>query len=1833
MRTRHQRHIASKKNISSRKRQVQRLGNRQLAFQQLDPRRVLAGYYDQIADQISGPSSPLAKVSRSLDAITSVAKLPIIGTKLEDINQFNKSLDDFRTSLDRELRQLSPTTDPLEVKEEIVKLLGPGGANVLADRVTPLPPDPNADPIGPEDVEVTLGTDSVEIVLDLGISDQSFSSAFGLGIDAVPLRPTGTTNGSFAASVFYRNFRFGYNPTRQAYIDTSASNELELVLKGYLPSSFNAGLGFLNVKVVDSTAGVGAGKEDVTIKLQANVTDTGIQAPVLSINLNFQAHVTVQTTQPGLPELATDFKLQWVLPGVAPDAPLTDAAWISPTLEFNNVTITVGSFLKQLAQPMAEYVRDIMQPLEPVFNLLEQRIPGISDIAETFGQSSINLISLSELLSLSPNPPTQFIDAMRSAAKLRDLYTTISTLADRNTDGAIRLGDFKVGGDGHSSLLTTPAALTNLGLNKWSTLVTTSGGLNFAQIQSNLRSELGDVGGEIADVLTKISSKAGGGSEKGGFSFSFPVIENPSAIAMGMFLGRDEVLVSARLDLDLKFKRDILIQIIPGVSIKIAPQGSVTAVTEIGYDTRGLRDAMQPLYTGSGFQPDKLLNGLWISSDSRIDANASVGVGPVLGFPDFVTLDVLGSVRLGVHAGLHNPLGLPKLRFFAGDFGDRLFDFSGTGTADLRATVKVGGELPLIGDISWTKSWTFAEITFFKFDSDFAPLPGSIANRVVVTPQLFAVENIGNLKALVLNSGDRAHLRGTEIDEVNEDFSVELVDYVIKIGQIPPLVPVFDVRAFGFVQRYEGNVDVVLAYMGNGDDTLHVTDWRSKISYFLHGEGDNDKINVDGNVPVFIRGGEGDDTIDGGNGTAAAGRFTFDGNSNIGGDNGHDTLTFGDGRLENLDRLGTFIVITDRTDRIQDDFIVDNARSATKAKYLFETDGGIEKLSIRPNPDDQTLYSFQYDSSIRLKLLSGRGNDEFLGVPTPNSDLYGGFGDDVFRPVYPGSSLPVDLRIGANLVVRSYGNFYGQLGNDLIIADDSQNTTSRTYDWIAADSSQTMNTLIWRDAFPLAGKFGYSGIENMQLMAGSNDDTVLVNGFMTQGTLIDSGAGNDSIFIGTRYSTVRAPLTINAGIGNDNINMQNFSNAYLHYDLLQTTLPDGSTEYSVSPVGEYRTSPVVLDGGKGDNVLNVNDRKRFTAFGSLYEISYDRFKVDPFFGGWADFGFTNLELNEVYLNTVPEVENQIVISSVGRLPSVEAPPTATVPLKIIGDVGKDNFVLYPHDANGQSTLLRSISLAGGSNSDTLLIDDTQATQPMNYRFDGFLDGILYSQNISGVTSDQLELSTNIATVQLVAANVKNKFSLDFTGFIQSLNLSGGTSDDEFEISNETKNLSSAIGLGTALAVDGGGGNNSIKLFNNNNVYPWEYSRTGNNFTARSPAQSVNFRSTITGVQSWELSGGLEDEVFNLDTVGAGERLTFSGNQGQDALVLGGSTGTVSAIAGYVFFDAGPDGGQARVTNHNDTRGVVAHIVGTSDTLLGVIDGDTLFAPGGSARLRNLRNFPIFTDAPGSYGLYMGLGSGTDTVFAEPQANYSLRFSGADPTTTPGDTLHLSLANVQSPVISNGLFGVSTLDSSNRQAVRWSGFESLDTQFIAPNYLLVSNADDSGPGTLRQAIIDANAAANTATADVILFDLPGRSTHTITLATALPAITDAVVLDATTQPGYTGQPLIELDGSHVRDHGLVLLSGGNTIRGLAINRFAAEASAGIWIAGPGGNRIQGNFIGTNLAGDAIYSTQQQSHGIVVFGSDNNIIGTDGNGVNDAWEGNLLSGQNTAGLQAW
>ncbi len=182
-------------------------------------------------------------------------------------------------------------------------------------------------------------------------------------------------------------------------------------------------------------------------------------------------------------------------------------------------------------------------------------------------------------------------------------------------------------------------------------------------------------------------------------------------------------------------------------------------------------------------------------------------------------------------------------------------------------------------------------------------------------------------------------------------------------------------------------------------------------------------------------------------------------------------------------------------------------------------------------------------------------------------------------------------------------------------------------------------------------------------------------------------------------------------------------------------------------------------------------------------------------------------------------------------------------------------------------------------------------------------------------------------------------------------------------------------------------------------------------------------------------------------------------------------------------------------------------------------------------------------------------------------------------------------------------------------------------------ITVTNINDSGDGTLRQALLDAEVG------DTIIFDptiFPPDAPATITLSTPLPPLVQGnLTIDA------DGAGVI-LDGSQLsgEQNGLDINSWHNIVRGLQILHFGLAAvglqegvrgnlieenllsgnggfGVGIWGTGTTENSIRNNIIGTDLSG--MIADNLSGDGIHIYSAKQNTI-----------TGNLIAGVGQSGI---
>ena len=185
--------------------------------------------------------------------------------------------------------------------------------------------------------------------------------------------------------------------------------------------------------------------------------------------------------------------------------------------------------------------------------------------------------------------------------------------------------------------------------------------------------------------------------------------------------------------------------------------------------------------------------------------------------------------------------------------------------------------------------------------------------------------------------------------------------------------------------------------------------------------------------------------------------------------------------------------------------------------------------------------------------------------------------------------------------------------------------------------------------------------------------------------------------------------------------------------------------------------------------------------------------------------------------------------------------------------------------------------------------------------------------------------------------------------------------------------------------------------------------------------------------------------------------------------------------------------------------------------------------------------------------------------------------------------------------------------TGRWPKRTLAVEALEERALLSTFTVI-NTNDSGPGSLRQAILDSNGSPGQ---NIIQFKIANSGVQTITPLTALPIITNSVIMDGTTEGGFdpnNPKPMIELNGSSAGYGvvGLHIQASQTTVKGLVIDSFK---SLGIYLSGSQ-DVIQTCYIGTSVDGSTALS-----NGVEIQYGSNNTVGGASAGAGDTISGGL------------
>ncbi len=448
---------------------------------------------------------------------------------------------------------------------------------------------------------------------------------------------------------------------------------------------------------------------------------------------------------------------------------------------------------------------------------------------------------------------------------------------------------------------------------------------------------------------------------------------------------------------------------------------------------------------------------------------------------------------------------------------------------------------------------------------------------------------------------------------------------------------------------------------------------------------------------------------------------------------------------------------------------------------------------------------------------------------------------------------------------------------------------------------------------------------------------------------------------------------------------------------------------------------VNIDGGGGFNAVLVDDRAAASQPFN-YEVGSTGISRDFGLFGLSyryTIGYTNVgALTAYYANNGPTtLITGVPVTAVGQQ------------FTLFGGTGNETFTVVPHDVDGNLTINGLIGIVGGAGTESFTIDDSASSVGIAYSFSNpFGSG---TQDIYGMGSGGIGVASDVPALTIKGSAGDDTFDISAFKTGQSLTIRGNGGSDTVNWTPISGNLSSNITNIASFTFDGGDGFDYMNVSNTAATVPWSYYRDpGYLYSAKAGYALVLYD---PNVEYCGVSGGSGGDTYTVPTLASSVYFAVFAGAGVDHINVGanGLTGEVSGVL-QVFGD-----GNDTVTldDSADTTGRTIH---TGAYTVGQVVGDDLLGSGG------------LLYAPSAVNVVINLGSGPDTVYAQPAIYGHITINAGDPTDAPGDTLVLALAAYPDAVVTatsatDGFVTVGDGTGANQvERLAYTGFETGPT---------------------------------------------------------------------------------------------------------------------------------------------------------------------------------------------
>lgn len=1360
--------------------------------------------------------------------------------------------------------------------------------------------------VNSQDLPIIVAPDGSDIKFNLRFSRTALDITSGLdknfGLPGLGFEVDADANLKFGYTF---DLGFGVSKDYGFYIDTSSDEEITIDLSTELSiDEAIAKLGFLQFEVKDNQTD----KPELTAKFSVDLKDPGGTVDgdgdrltfneltnlgnlggfksligfdlsgSASADLNLRSFINPEFTGEEasfLPSIGTNLKLDWKFRSDDPTTTtINESNFGAPNVSFNNVTLYLGEFISEFANPILGKVQKVTQPIGDGIDFMTKPLEPLNklkanvdyDKTDNYKNSLYDIAGFAAQISddvkgTDIEPKFQTLGKILNAVDaITDAVNAIPMGVDNIPIVLIDKIDF-----GKPDLSSQGTTLKDA---KPSDLPDE---ISYDEIINKINSSTSGSNQSKTDTSNFIA-KVGAIKGEGDSGFKFPILTDPSQ-ALDLLLGNGSNVYMFQYNAPIVgFEVGYTQEFRIWGPLKVAFGGKVGAEIDVGfgYDAGGLKQ-----FVDSGFSNPSLLAEGFYLRDSK-DFNDPIGTdNPELsiyaGIEAAALLDVLiaaagagGDITATFNLDLNDPSFPPdgKVRFsefkaLVDESPLCLFDASGDLTAGLFAFFRAG-----VGPFKYTKRFDSPRVTIasFEFGCD-SSAPGTPEPPPVVLAGL--ADDSPN--TLFLFMGNRANQRSINQSEETEAFSVT------QSGAS------FSISAFGGTQTKDfGTVNKIVADGGSSNDIIDVS--AVTVATNLTGGAGSDGLRS-GSGNDELEGNEGFDNLDGGSGTDTL-RGGNDDDYLIGGP-GSDLLDGGEGfDVASYETATASISINLETNVFTGDASGDTLVS------IEQIDGSNHNDTIIGNADANIFNGLEGNDTLR-----GNGGDDLLIGEAGADILDGGNGRDAAS--YANSSVGVSINLATG--ITSGGEAQGDV---LISIEDLEGSSIGDDSLVGNDSDNFLNGSGGNDTLEGGGgnDILVGGTGANVLKGGLGQDT---GSYLSYTKLQALEEGTSPSMTGVFASLVEGKGQAGADTADIQIVDENGQASTLSDDISDTLDSLENLEGSVYDdelVGDSFSN--TLQGGRGADTLKGGDGNDTASYKNS-----ERAVVASLSNNTGSIG----ELQIIYevsngSSTVQRQARLYVDQKASLLPD-EAKTISETALQdtfeAIENLEGSAFDDTLEGSSGNNTingLLGADSLDGKSGNDHLIGDEGNDT------IDGGagMDTVHYDNSFKGVTVNIDEVKGYSHTASAIALEP------DFT-------IDKGQAQDGFDTTDTLKNLENIIGSdhGDILI-----GNSQANVIRGNSGNDLVIGNAGNDdLDGGEGIDTVSYRRDPAGVtvnlstrQATDGFGGI-DQVKNFENiVGSNYADTITGNDETNIITAGGGADIVKGGAGddKLYGDAGND---------------------------------------------------------------------------------------------------------------------------------------------------------------------------------------------------------------------------------------------------------------------------------------------------------------------------------------